>query len=122
MEDVTLHRTVTLNEEMDFLDTKSRSSSIQIFCDMKMGFIGHYYSFMVFGCALTTVPAIHNLQQSHLTVGTGRCAKRESHKLKTILEEIATILKEELQNAMSNFFLAGGAGGREYVLLVMEVT
>jgi len=70
---------------------------------MKMGFITHYYSFMVFGCALTTVPAIYNLQQSHLTVGTGKCAKRESHKLKTrILEEIATILKEELQDAMSN--------------------
>jgi hypothetical protein len=63
------------------------------------------YSFVVFGCALTTVPAIHNLQQSHLTVGTGRCATRESHKLKTrILGEIATILQEELQNAMSNLF------------------
>jgi hypothetical protein len=75
---------------------------------MIMGFIRHYYSFMVFACALTTVPAIHNLQQSHWTVGTGRCAKRESNKLKTrILEEIATILKEELENAMSNliFFL-----------------
>jgi len=60
----------------------------------------------VCGCALTIVPAIHNLQQYHLTVGTGRCAKRESHKLKTrILEEIATILQEELLNTMSNFFL-----------------
>jgi predicted secreted protein len=41
-------------------------------------------------------------------VGTGRCAKRESRKLKTrILEEIAAILQEEHQNAMSNliFFL-----------------
>jgi hypothetical protein len=88
---------------MDFLDTKGRSSSVQIFCDMKMDFIRDYYLFMVFGCALTTVPAIHNLQQSHLTVGTGKCAKRERHKLKTrILKEIATILKEELHSAMSS--------------------
>jgi hypothetical protein len=88
---------------MDILDTKSRSSSIQIFRDMKTGFIRHYYSFMVFGCALTTVPAVHNLQQFRLTVGIGRCTKRESHKQKTrILKEIATILKEELHNAMSN--------------------
>jgi hypothetical protein len=86
---------------VDLLDTKGRSSSFQIFCDMKMGFIRDYYSFMVFGCVLTTY--IHNLQQPHLTVGIGRCAKRESHKLKTrILEEIATILKEELHNAMFN--------------------
>lgn len=71
-----------------------------------MGFIRDDYSFMVFRCVLTTY--IHNLQQSHLTVGIGRCAKRESHKLKIrILEEIATILKEELHNAMFNliFFL-----------------